>query len=55
MYVQFRNELKDEIISIFSCPQDDMFYPNQGEVTDNDPRYLSLLKKTEIIPVFAAS
>jgi hypothetical protein len=39
-YVQFADSAQGAIQSVFGCPQDPDVYPNQGEVEDDDPRYL---------------
>ncbi|MBN3005586.1 hypothetical protein JW897_17780 [Chromobacterium alkanivorans] len=40
-YVQFSDAAETTIICAFSCPQDPTDYPNQGEIDDTDPRYLT--------------
>ena len=42
MYVQFSDD-KKEIISVFAGPQDPEVWSNQGEVEEDDPRYICLL------------
>ncbi|WP_448647201.1 phage tail protein [Pseudomonas mohnii] len=41
MFVQFSDESQTKVISIFGCPQDEAVWPNQGEVDEDDPRYLA--------------
>lgn len=43
MYVQFTDETKTKICSIFDCPQDPEVWPNQGEVDESDSRYQAFL------------
>lgn len=40
MFVQFSDETKTKIISVFGGRQDEAVWPNQGEVDEDDPRYL---------------
>ncbi|MBB4863362.1 hypothetical protein HNP46_002209 [Pseudomonas nitritireducens] len=44
MFVQFESEEEREVVSIFSCRQDDEAYPNQGEVAEHDPRVEAFIK-----------
>jgi len=46
MYVQF-SEDKKEIISVFLEPQDPEVYPNQGEVYEDDPRYVAFMEQVK--------
>ncbi|UVE47622.1 hypothetical protein KS461_10145 [Pseudomonas chlororaphis] len=46
-YVQYSDETKTEIIAVFSCPQDEEVYPNEGVVEDDDPLYVAFMKKFE--------
>lgn len=39
IYVQFSDDVKSSICSVFSCPQDGTAFPNQGQVTEDDPLY----------------
>jgi hypothetical protein len=41
MFVQFSDETEKKIISVFGCLQDENVWPNQGEVDENDPRYIA--------------
>lgn len=49
MYVQFSEDNK-EIVSVFAgihpgvAPQDPEVYPNQGEVDEDDPRYVAFME-----------
>ncbi|MHC8295311.1 tail fiber assembly protein [Pseudomonas sp. LB3P58] len=43
IYVQFSDETQTVITSVFGCPQDPAYWPNQGVVQDNDQRYLDFL------------
>lgn len=47
IYVQFTDETKTEICSVFSCHQDDEVYPNQGLVEETDERYVTFIEKTK--------
>lgn len=40
-YVQFSDNSETVITSVFGCPQDPESYPFQGEVQDDDERYLA--------------
>ena len=40
-YVQFSDEKKTEVISVFGSAQDPDVHPHLGEVEDDDPRYLA--------------
>lgn len=42
-YVQFSDETQTKIISVFSSPQDPEYWPNMGEVEDDDQRYLDFI------------
>ncbi|WGK92571.1 hypothetical protein [Pseudomonas migulae] len=42
-YVQFSDASQVAVVSVFGCPQDPTEYPNQGEVPDDDPRYLAFM------------
>jgi len=44
MYVQFSPD-KKEIISVFAGPQDPDVWPNQGEVDEDDPRYVAFMEQ----------
>ena len=41
MFVQFADSSLTAIIAAFGSPQDETVYPNQGEVTEDDPRYIA--------------
>jgi hypothetical protein len=43
MFVQFEDENELRIIAAFGCSQDSGAYPNQGEVDEDDPRYIAWL------------
>ena len=50
--VQFQSGAADAaIVSVFGCPQDEQAYPHQGEVEEDDPRYLEFLKPPVVEPV----
>lgn len=40
-HVQFNDGTKTVIVASFGCPQDPEVFPNQGEVDNDDPRYLA--------------
>lgn len=42
-YVQFSDSSEVAVVSVFGNPQDPGEYPNQGEVQDDDPRYLEFM------------
>lgn len=42
-YVQFSDESQTKIISVFAGPQDPEYWPNMGEVEDDDQRYLDFI------------
>ena len=42
-YVQFSDSQETKIVTVFGCPQDPVYWPNQGTVEDDDPRYLEFL------------
>jgi hypothetical protein len=44
MFVQFTNDKNTEIQSAFGGPQDPDAYPNQGEIEDSDPRYITFIE-----------
>lgn len=48
MYVQF-SEDKKEIVSVFGSPQDPETHPSQGEVAEDDPRYIEFIEKMKAI------
>lgn len=51
--VQYSDAEKTKIIAVFSCPQDDEIYPNQGTESKDSPlyqEYLALIKS--VSPVF---
>ena len=43
MFVQFSDDTKQKIVSVFAAPQDTEAFPNQGEVTEDDPRLAEFL------------
>jgi hypothetical protein len=43
IFVQFEDRKQERVISVFGNPQDLEVYPNQGSVTDEDPRYLAFI------------
>ena len=44
IYVQYNDEGKTKIISVFSCPQDEVEYPNQGSVDTGDEIYQNFIQ-----------
>ena len=42
-YVQFASPAEETVVAVFAGPQDPDVYPNQGEVEDDDPRYLAFI------------
>lgn len=47
-YVQFSDSSESTIVSVFGNAQDVDEHPNQGEVEDDDPRYLAFIAQTNI-------
>lgn len=45
-FVQFSDD-GERVIAIFSTPQDVGDYPNQGEVSEDDPRYIKFITPDE--------
>lgn len=43
VFVQFSDESQTNIISAFGCTQDPDIFPNQGEIEEDDARYLAFL------------
>lgn len=43
VFVQYADSSQREVVSVFGCQQDPDIYPNQGEVDDDDPRYLAFI------------
>lgn len=41
IYVQFADSSEDLVVAIFGCVQDESDYPHQGQVDEDDPRYLA--------------
>lgn len=51
-YVQFEGEEKKTVLSVYGNAQPDIeAHPNQGEVSDDDPRYLAYLEATKPVPI----
>lgn len=42
-FVQFADSSESSVASVFANPQDPGEYPNQGEVVEDDPRYLEFM------------
>ena len=42
-FVQFSDNTKSKIISVFGCEQDQEEYPNQELIDDNDQRYIDFV------------
>lgn len=49
MFVQFEDSKKNKIVSVFEGPQSEEDFPNQGQVEDDDPRYLAFIEP-RVIP-----
>jgi hypothetical protein len=43
MYVQFTDDSQQTILGVFTDPQNPDEYPNQGEVEEDDQRYLAFI------------
>lgn len=50
-YVQFSDESETLVVSVFASVQASDAWPNQGEVEDDDSRYLAYLKSLQPSPV----
>jgi hypothetical protein len=50
LYVQFSDVAQEVITSVFSNPQDVAYYPNQGVVQEDDPRYLAFVDPASTPP-----
>ena len=46
--MQPSSEGEIEIISVFSCPQNEEEYSHQGEVADDDKRVVILMEKAQL-------
>jgi hypothetical protein len=47
-FVQFDSDQKEAVIGVFSCDQDPEFWPNMGEVEDDDLRLVAYLAAANI-------
>jgi hypothetical protein len=47
-FVQFESDQKEAVIGVFSCDQDPAFWPNMGEVDEDDPRLVAYLVTANI-------
>ncbi|WP_236189302.1 hypothetical protein [Pseudomonas pharyngis] len=43
VFVQFSDSEEAVVLSVFGCPQDPSEYPNQQEISVEDPRYLKFI------------
>ncbi len=43
MFVQFSDSSEAEVVSVFLNPQDKTIYPNQGEIDEDDERYIKFI------------
>lgn len=43
MHVQFADSKRDRVVAIFSCPQDPDAFPHQGDIEDDDSRYVAFM------------
>ena len=55
MYVQFSDDTHTIIVSVFGNAQDPEIYPNQGEVEEDDPRYLAYINPQPTITELSAA
>lgn len=39
IFIQWKDADKQEILSVFGCPQDPATYPNQDDIPSDDLRY----------------
>lgn len=40
-FVQFYDDTQTKVVSLFGCPQDSEEHPNQAEIENTDPRYVT--------------
>lgn len=48
MFVQFKDSTEEEIIAYLAGPQDPKYFPHQGEIESNDPRWASFYEKVHM-------
>lgn len=51
IFVQFEDEQQLKVTSVFGNAQDPEVFPNQGMVSDDDPRYLEFISPPPVIIV----
>lgn len=47
IFVQFADAKNKQVVSVFGGPQNEDDHPHQGEIEENDPRYLAYLNPVE--------
>lgn len=47
MFVQFSDETKTKVVTVFDSRQDEDAFPNQGVVSETDPLWLAYLATTQ--------
>lgn len=50
-FVQFSDSSEKVVIAVFGCVQDEATFPNQANIDDGDPRYLSFLSPPPIVVI----
>lgn len=50
IFVQFSDSTEATIIAVFSEPQDETIYPNQGALESSDPRYSTWYSALQKLP-----
>ncbi|RKR46327.1 hypothetical protein B0G82_4010 [Paraburkholderia sp. BL17N1] len=48
MFVAFSDGTESTIIALFGCAQDPAYWPNQGEVSASDARYVSYFNRQTV-------
>jgi hypothetical protein len=50
-FVQFTDSTEAEVLAVFGCLQDPLEYPNQQEISADDPRYVKFIRPISPDPV----
>jgi hypothetical protein len=51
VYVQFESDKEITVVSVFGNPQDPVVWANQGEISDEDPRYLAFVAQAATVVI----
>jgi hypothetical protein len=51
VFVQFTDPSEAIIQALLGCSQDEITYPNQGQIDDSDARYLAFINPASTLPV----